>query len=305
MSQDIMKNELDYYADLLGIDISKEMYNGYITTCNKSVKNLLHTICLSRYYCTHEKPSNLILGNTTSNASQWKCKRKTSYLPLSINALHYYIDLLRMDETEERSEKHALSCVLALNNVIHTMSLSRHKRICREDFSKLDFGHISLNEIDWSMNGEVPSSFYGSYIHESSFIHGYARVITASAWTDDGRYFVTGDDNGLIIIWDARSGGIVHELSNPFKFIRFISFLSLQNHFISISYWGEIVLWKFQYGRCIKIHEMRTRKKHKADNCSVSAHGIYNEFCLLGFHSNKMELWNIRTAQLVRTFKGV
>ena len=50
---------------------------------------------------------------------------------------------------------------------------------------------------------------------------------------------------------------------------------------------------------------MRTRKKHKADNCSVSAHGIYNEFCLLGFHSNKMELWNIRTAQLVRTFKGV
>ena len=61
------------------------------------------------------------------------------------NNLHYYVGLLRMDDTKQRTSEQSDTCVTALHNIIRTMGFSRHDKICGEDFSGLDFGNIPFN----------------------------------------------------------------------------------------------------------------------------------------------------------------
>jgi len=125
------------------------------------------------------------------------------------NNLHYYIDLLRMDDTKQRTPEESRPCVTALNNVIHTMQLSRHNKICGEDFSRLDFGNIPFNGIHWSMNGDDPSCFDGCKLNELNFISGHTSDVTDVSWSPDGKYILTRDSENMIILWDAASGLII------------------------------------------------------------------------------------------------
>ena len=80
-------------------------------------------------------------------------------LDIQKNELHYYIDLIRMQKPDQRSPEKSNLCVMVLYDIIRTMKLSRHGKICGEDFSKLDFGSIPFNDILFSIDGELPSCF--------------------------------------------------------------------------------------------------------------------------------------------------
>lgn len=60
---------------------------------------------------------------------------------LQKNVLHDYVNILRMKESEDRTSEQSESCVRALHNIIRTMKMSRHDKICGEDFSRLDWGN--------------------------------------------------------------------------------------------------------------------------------------------------------------------
>jgi len=89
------------------------------------------------------------------------------------NILHYYVDLLRLRDSEHRSRNQTDSCVNALHNIIRTMMNARHNIICAEDFTALDWGTISFNNIDFSNNGEMPCDFSHSFINRWNFIFGH------------------------------------------------------------------------------------------------------------------------------------
>ena len=82
---------------------------------------------------------------------------------LQKNVLHYYMDLLRSKAVTDAGN--------ALNNILVTMRRNRHDRICGECFDELDFGNILLNDIFFSDDGEIPSSFNFCSINEWN-IHG-------------------------------------------------------------------------------------------------------------------------------------
>lgn len=110
---------------------------------------------------------------------------------------------------------------MALHNVIETMALSRHFYLCDEDFSRLDFGNMSLNNIYFSIDGMYPSSFEKSTLCKNNFISGHSGRIFYARFSDDGNFLITWGFDGKIIIWDLMKKCLVKEIVayaevNPF-----------------------------------------------------------------------------------------
>jgi len=122
------------------------------------------------------------------------------------NVLHYYIDLLRIRDSDQRSLEKSKSCIKALHNVIATMRAARHDRICEEDFSRLDWGNIPINNIWFSINGEFPCSFDSCIIKEQNFISGHSSGIIDVLFIKKCTEIITAGEDGLIIRWDIYSG---------------------------------------------------------------------------------------------------
>ena len=124
-------------------------------------------------------------------------------LDIKKNNLHYYVDLLRMDG-KQRDFEQSETCVTALQNVIQTMKLSRHNKICGEDFTRLNFGNIPLNGIYFSMDGKYPCRFDSCKLNEWNFMSGHSDSITSVAWSPNGKQFLTGSSDGSAILWDTE-----------------------------------------------------------------------------------------------------
>ncbi|MCR5141889.1 MAG: hypothetical protein K6C68_05090, partial [Ruminococcus sp.] len=139
-------------------------------------------------------------------------------LDLQKNNLHYYVDLLRMKNGENRSSELAETCVTALHNIIRTMRFSRHDKICREDFSQLDFGNIILNNLYFSDNGQEPSSFKGSKMSEWNIHGGMIGYLYYADFSDDEKSFITICNDGKAIVWDIETNLMkkVISISKPF-----------------------------------------------------------------------------------------
>ena len=101
------------------------------------------------------------------------------------NILHYYVDLLRIRDDEYRNLELTTSCINTLHNIIRTMRQTRHDVICGENFSYLDFGNITLNDIDWSDDGNNPCCFDNCIINEWNFMSGHNSKITKLIFADD------------------------------------------------------------------------------------------------------------------------
>jgi len=133
-------------------------------------------------------------------------------LDIQKNKLHYYIDLLRMRDLEQRSVEKSKSCIKALHNVIRTMQYSRNDKICGENLSRLDWGNIPFNGIYFSLNGSYPSDFSKCRIHETNFFSGHSERINDALWTPDGSYILTAGDDGTVCVWSASSKLMIRRL---------------------------------------------------------------------------------------------
>lgn len=123
-------------------------------------------------------------------------------LDIQKNELHYYVDLLRMSNTEQLDTEKSKLCVKALHNVIRTMNLSRNSKVCNEDFSHLDFGNIILNNISFSDYGKNPSSFRSSKLNEWNVRGGLIGRIFLIEFSDNGDYLLTFCNDGKVVVWD-------------------------------------------------------------------------------------------------------
>lgn len=121
------------------------------------------------------------------------------------NELHYYIDLLRKNDSQYRLTGKTDSCINALHNVIRTMRCSRHDKVCGEDFSKLDWGNIPLKGIKFSLNGKCPSKFYECKMSVENYLSGHCDIISDAAWSTDGKFILTSSHDGTICVWSAES----------------------------------------------------------------------------------------------------
>lgn len=136
------------------------------------------------------------------------------------NCLHYYVDLLRVRDSVQRKDDRSGSAICALQNIIRSMRLTRHGRICGEDFSCLDFGNIPLYSIEFYHPDSIPTVFDFSMISMSNLHQlrdGHYRPITSAAISNDGEYLATGsmEPEGKVCIWNTWTKCLVKTIDNP------------------------------------------------------------------------------------------
>ena len=296
MNLDIVKNELQYYANLLDVDISRVLRAEYTEKRNVAIYNILRTICLSQHYHHCKDSSYLMICNASTSIPYHKRKRTMSYLPSCYNALHYYTDLLRVSNTKPKNKEH-ITCVRALNNIIHTMRVSRHNQICREDFSGLDFGNISLTGIHWSINGNFPCSFCNSSLNEWNFISGHYKKITSAAWSHDGKSILTGSFDQSIIAWDVHSHQMIMRMDGHKDRIRCVSISEDGRFYISGSNDKTAKIWDAELGQCVK-----TLTEHTSAVTAV-AFSLDNMYCLTGSADGTAKIWERESGQCISTLK--
>lgn len=207
------------------------------------------------------------------------------------NILHYYVDLLRMKDGEERTPKQSESCVTALHNVIRTMQLSRHDKVCGEDFSYLDFGNIPFNGIHWSMDGENPCRFDGCRLNELNYMGGHSGAINAVAWSPDGEYILTGGNDHFAYLWNVESGTIIRKLSGHIDVVSSVAFSYDGGYCLTGSYDSTAILWSTKDGSVCKI-----LKGHTDRILSVAFHPK-EKICLTGSADKSVKLWYYEKAR--------
>lgn len=126
------------------------------------------------------------------------------------NVLHYYIDLLRTRNVEERNWSETDSRVNALYNAIRTMKHSRKSIVCGEDLSYLDFGYIPLNEIYWNKPGASPTIFRNSFMSEVNFRSGHCRRIWNTVFNHSNDMLMSSGQENSVILWNIGSGLAKH-----------------------------------------------------------------------------------------------
>lgn len=156
---------------------------------------------------------------------------------LQKNVLHYYVDLLRINDGDHSVDERTELRVNALHNIIRTMKNARHNMICGEDFNNLDWGNIPFNGIYWSERGKNPCSFMKCNINEWNFMSGHTGEIVRLLFAAD--CIISGDVNGAIIIWNLNNGLMRFKYDIGPGSVEFL--LCYRNALISISSAGKIV----------------------------------------------------------------
>lgn len=217
-------------------------------------------------------------------------------LDIQKNELHYYVDLLRMKDTEQRDLEKSINCVQALYNVIRVMRYTRHDRICGEDFSWLDFRNITIAGISFSLENEPKTIFTNCLLSEFNFLGGHSGEIMSLTWSNDGRNIASGGKDGKIIIWDTESFLAIHYIDAHESDVNALAFSSDTNYLLSASSDKKIKLWNVESGKCIKSIINRSSIKSIAFSPN-------QQFCLAGYQNSMAKLWDLKRGKCLKTMK--
>lgn len=210
-------------------------------------------------------------------------------LDIQKNNLHYYVDLIR--------NKHQNECGCAVNNIIHTMRLCRNSFICKEDFSNIDFGNVTIAGISFSIESEFESVFTNCHFSEFNFLGGHSGEVTSLTWSNDGRRIVSGGKDGKIIIWDAESFLVIHYIDAHESDVNALAFSSDIKYLLSASSDKTIKLWNVESGKCIKSIINRSSVKSIAFSPD-------QQLCLAGYQNSTAKLWDLKRGKCLKTMKG-
>lgn len=209
-------------------------------------------------------------------------------LDIQKNNLHYYVDLIR--------NKHQNECGCAVNNIIHTMRLCRNSFICKEDFSNIDFGNVTIAGISFSIESEFESVFTNCHFSEFNFLGGHSGEVTSLTWSNDGRRIVSGGKDGKIIIWDAESFLVIHYIDAHESDVNALAFSSDIKYLLSASSDKTIKLWNVESGKCIKSIINRSSVKSIAFSPD-------QQLCLAGYQNSTAKLWDLNRGKCLKTMK--
>lgn len=209
-------------------------------------------------------------------------------LDIKKNELHDYVDLLRGKEWSETGN--------ALYNVIRTMRLSRHDKVCGEDFSQLDFGNIPFNGVHFSLNGEYPCDFTECILNELNFKSGHSGSVTSVAWSADGKYVLTGSHDCTAILWEAESGLMVRKFVGHTDWI--ITAVAISpvesDHLCAAgSNHGTVIIWSMNTGKPVHAHPLEYYS-YCINSIAFSEDG---KRCMASAREAAMICWDVSTGQ--------
>lgn len=213
-------------------------------------------------------------------------------LDIQKNELHYFVDLLRMKNTGQRDSDQSKDCVQALYNIIRTMCLSRHDRLCSEDFSQLDFGNIPLNKIYFSLNGKCPSDFSRCKLNELNFTSGHSSAITGILYANNRNEIITGSVD-KVVVWDIDTGLVKRQI---YENVMSLMGSKYGNVFVTGSPSGIVTMRDIKTGEVLQ-----TFKGHKGNINSIFFTDT-EEQMVTGSSDGKTILWDIETGKIIKEF---
>lgn len=228
-------------------------------------------------------------------------------LDIQRNELHYYVDLLRMRKSDQRSTEKSKLCVTALYDVIRTMKLARHDKICGEDFSKLDFGSIPFNDIFFSLDGELPCCFNECILNEWNLISGHVGRLINVAFSEDGKFVLTVAEDDNVIFWDVETGLTVQKM-RKISFYKTYPALRFNGN-TAVSPHGEYCLTASKYDDTALLTNEKTGqvisilKGHKDCIRSV-AFSPDGTKCLTGSYDGTARVWETKTGKCIYKLGG-
>ena len=154
--------------------------------------------------------------------------------------LDHYVDLLRGRTWDETGG--------ALYNVIRTMRMARHDKICGEDLTQLDWGSIPFAGIQFSAEGAPASCFDGGKFHEWNFMTGHSGGITSVAYSPKGDLVATASNDGTVILWEPFSGLMVQKLVGHTNAVISVRFTLDGSYCITSSWDGTGKKWMIADG---------------------------------------------------------
>ena len=178
--------------------------------------------------------------------------------------INFFLHLLRRDDTEESTPDEAYE--MAVYNVLRSLRLCNDDRITDRKMDNIDFCNVPLNGIHWSVPGEESSSLEGAVVHSSNYISGHCERINQGAMSHDGKYALTCSSDGMVILWNVRSGLSV--MSYRHKGVVRDAFISSDNRFfVTISDDGTLVIHSISSpGSCKVIDGFRKSSRFSAND---------------------------------------
>ncbi|MBX3080457.1 MAG: PD40 domain-containing protein [Anaerolineae bacterium] len=117
-----------------------------------------------------------------------------------------------------------------------------------------------------------------------------ARLITALAWSPDGRKIAIGDSNGIVKVFDVRSGQITFSTTqSKVGFIVDIAWNPANESVIAVAYSTSVYLWDIDSNTLLKTLNLGDRAV-----TSLSWNAI-NTTLAVAFIDSRISLWNTTT----------
>jgi WD40 repeat protein/serine/threonine protein kinase len=133
---------------------------------------------------------------------------------------------------------------------------------------------------------------------------GLAVPYTAVAFRPDGRYLVTGKQEGAVQVWEAQTGREVHRLVTHRRDVRGVVFSPDGKHLVSASSDGEVKLWdatRLNEKQDPRILPIRARVPGPSLNVAFSPDA---RRLATGGEENTVKIWDVQDGRELHTLRG-
>ena len=133
---------------------------------------------------------------------------------------------------------------------------------------------------------------------EGNLIEGTNRAVTAVAISPDGRYLVSGAENGVIYLWDLINGARLREFIGHADRITHITFNTNGTQFLTSAADRVAIVWSLADGQILR------RFSGHRGAVNFAAFNADNTLVVTGAQDSRIIVWDVETGQSLQQFIG-
>ncbi|NEP35367.1 PQQ-binding-like beta-propeller repeat protein, partial [Moorena sp. SIO3B2] len=135
-------------------------------------------------------------------------------------------------------------------------------------------------------------------VRERNLLQGHTDIVSAIAFSPDGKQIISVSGDGTVRLWDTESGQLIHTFEGNTEWVTAIAFSPDGKQILSGSGDGTVRLWDTETGQ-----PLHTLEGHTSSVTEI-AFSPDGKQIISGSEDNTVRLWDTETGQLIHTFEG-